>query len=88
MFLKIKPLIFHGTMLEDASKFIIKFHERLHKLGVVEMYGVKFVSFQLQRDAKICIREFFECRAISLPPLTWTQFYCLLGKICVMYSKG
>lgn len=36
-----KPHIFYGTEFENAYKFIINYHERLYKMGVVERYKVE-----------------------------------------------
>ncbi|XP_059316208.1 long-chain-alcohol oxidase FAO4A-like [Lycium ferocissimum] len=48
---------------EDTYEFIIDCHERLHKLGVLEMHGVDYVSFQLMDDATFWWRSYVECGA-------------------------
>lgn len=53
-FIKMKPPISHGIESENAYKFIIDYHERLHKMGVVERYGVELVTFQFQDNTKLC----------------------------------
>lgn len=44
-FMKSKPLVFQGTQSYDASKFLINYRECLHKMGIIENYGVDFVFF-------------------------------------------
>lgn len=80
-FTKMKPLILYDVESIDAYEFINDYHERLHKMEVVEKYGVGFVTFQLLEDARLWWQVFLECRPIGLLPLTWTQFYSIvLGK--------
>lgn len=40
MFLKIKYPTFIGSRTKDAFVFIIDCYERLHKMSIVEQYGV------------------------------------------------
>ncbi|XP_059301842.1 uncharacterized protein LOC132053752 [Lycium ferocissimum] len=74
-FTKMKPPIFYGTESEEAYEFIIDCHARLHKIGVVDKYGMEFVTFQFLGDAKLWWRAYVKCRPAGSPPLTWVQFY-------------
>lgn len=69
-FLKLKPPIILCSKIEGVYEFIVDLYERLHKFGIIHQHGVESVSFKLQGEANQWWRDYMECRAFTLPPLT------------------
>ena len=52
-FLKLKPPVFKGAESEDGNDFLVDFHELLHKMDIVERFGVEFLTYKFLGNAKI-----------------------------------
>ena len=46
-------------------------------MGIVERFGVEFVSYQFQGNAKMWRRSHVECQPTEAPPMTWASFSSL-----------
>ena len=75
--LKLKPLVFKGAESEDAYDFLVDCHELLHKMDIAERFGVEFVTYQFQGNAKMWWRSHVECQPAQAPPMTWASFSSL-----------
>ena len=69
-FFKLKPPVFKGPESEDVYYFLVVCHELLHKMGIVERFGVEFVSYKFQGNAKMWWRSHVECQPTEAPPMT------------------
>ena len=43
-------------------------------MGIVERFGVEFVTYQFQGNAKMWWRSHVECQPIEAPPMSWASF--------------
>ena len=62
---------------EDAYDFLVDCHELLHKMDIVEQFGVEFVTYQFQGNAKMWWRSYVECQPAQALPMTWASFSSL-----------
>ncbi|XP_069147076.1 uncharacterized protein [Solanum lycopersicum] len=46
-------------------------------MGIVERFGVEFVTYKFQGNAKIWWRSHVECQPTEAPPMTWASFSSL-----------
>ena len=46
-------------------------------MDIVERFGVVFVTYQFQGDAKMWWRSYVECQPAQAPPMTWASFSSL-----------
>ena len=76
-FLKLKPPVFKGAESEDAYDFLVDCHELLHRMDIVERFGVEFLTYQFQGNAKMWWLSYVECQPAQTPPMTWESFSSL-----------
>ncbi|XP_070004696.1 uncharacterized protein [Nicotiana sylvestris] len=71
---KYDPPTFSGLASESAQGFLEKCHRILHTMGIVEMSGVAFTTFQLRGVAYQWWRAYELGSPTELVSLTWVQF--------------
>ena len=46
-------------------------------MGILERFGVEFVTYQFQGNAKMWWRSYVECQPAQAQPITWASFSSL-----------
>ncbi|XP_070004891.1 uncharacterized protein [Nicotiana sylvestris] len=73
-FKKYNPPTFSGLVSEGAHGFLEEFHHILRTMGIVEMSGVTFTTFQLKRAAYQWWQAYELGSLADVASLTWVQF--------------
>ncbi|XP_070036351.1 uncharacterized protein [Nicotiana tomentosiformis] len=71
---KYNPTIFSRLASDDALGFLEGCHRILRTMGIMEMSGVSFTTFQLSGAAYQCWRAYELSSPDEEASLTWTQF--------------
>ncbi|XP_070049083.1 uncharacterized protein [Nicotiana tomentosiformis] len=71
---KYHPPTFSGLATDHAHGFLEECHRILHAMGVAEMSGVSFTTFQLIGEAYQWWRAYEMSSLDEAVSLTWTQF--------------
>ena len=59
-----------GYPARPIQSSLVDCHELLHKMDIVEQFGVEFVTYHFQGNAKMWRRSYVECQPAQAPPMT------------------
>ncbi|XP_059313108.1 uncharacterized protein LOC132064212 [Lycium ferocissimum] len=75
MYMRLSPPIFMGAPDEDAYEFIVITQELLHAAGIMETFGVRYVTLRFNGGARSWWRDYLASRPACACPFTWDQLY-------------
>lgn len=68
------PSRFSGVVHENAYKFLTDYREKLYNLGLHELHGVSYTTYQLKGVARVLQRLLVHFRTFDSPEMTQNQF--------------
>ena len=73
-FTHLGPPRLRGIVGKDTYEFLINYHEKLYNLGLIELYGVAYNTYQLRDITRDQWRSLISCIPFGSPEMTLDQF--------------